>query len=419
MSMRTWAAALLAVALAAVSFSAPAYALDAATQQHINELQAQIAALEAQAQQYRNGIAAQQDKAASLQRDIAILQGQVGQLQAQINATDKKIELTQTQIGETSGQIDAIQTDIDQQRGAIGRMVLFLDERDHENIVASLFKYADLSSFLQQFHDLAQVQDKLVQIIGSLKQSRADLELARTDLQSKQDQLQSLNDQAAQQQRQIALVQGQKARVLKDTKGQEAAYQKQLNDVLARESAFFQEMEKLESQVIAGGLYIVHITATTVPKKSRIFIKPEDNPRMTQSYGCTTYARCGRASGPYGGAGHNGVDFASGYSTPIKAIGDGTVIAHGTNGGWGNWVAIQHPNNLVSLYAHMSAFAPIPVGTAVHQGQVIGYEGNTGEVTGSHVHLSIYKDFFTYVNPKNGQLYFNYFEGTVNPLNYL
>ena len=103
------------------------------------------------------------------------------------------------------------------------------------------------------------------------------------------------------------------------------------------------------------------------------------------------------------------------------AIGDGEIIANGKNDGWGNWVAIKHPNqyNLISVYGHMSALSFLQVGTQVHAGQAIGYEGDTGNVTGSHLHLSIYKDFFTYVNGKNDQLYFNYFEGSVNPLNYL
>ena len=74
---------------------------------------------------------------------------------------------------------------------------------------------------------------------------------------------------------------------------------------------------------------------------------------------------------------------------------------------------------MVSIYGHLSAFEFLRVGTRVKAGQVIGYEGATGHVTGSHVHLSIYKDFFTYVKDKNGQLYFNYFDGSINPLDYL
>ena len=418
MTRRSFIASAVIVLFAAMAPHAGA--VDAATQQQIDSLKAQIAALEAQAQQYRDGIAAQQDKADTLARDIAILQSQIKLLQTQLNETGAQISITNAEIGDVQGRIAQTQGDISQKRSTIGRLVLFLDERDHESLVASLFKFKDLSAFLQQFHDVAAVQGELLATIDDLKLTNVTLQDQEDELSSHQAELESLNQKTAAQKQQLDAVTSAKNKILKDTKGQEALYQKQLNDVLAKESAFFQEAEKLESQVIAGGLYIVHVTATNVPKKgTKLFIKPEANPRLTQGYGCTTYARCGHASGPYGGQGHNGVDFATGYGTPVIAIGDGTVLAHGTNDGWGNWVAIQHPNNMVSLYAHFSAFAPLPVGTAVAQGTTIGYEGNTGDVTGSHVHLSIYTDFFTYVNPKNGQLYFNYMQGTVNPLNYL
>ena len=148
-------------------------------------------------------------------------------------------------------------------------------------------------------------------------------------------------------------------------------------------------------------------------------MKPEDNAYITQGYGCTKYARCGNKYGPYGGAPHNGVDFSSGLGTPIKAIGAGQIVANGiNNSGWGNWIAIQHPNRMVSVYGHMSSFANLGIGAQVSAGQVIGYEGRTGKVTGSHLHLSLYREFFTYINA-SGQLNFNYFDGTLNPLNYM
>lgn len=394
----------------------PATALDAQTQQHIQELQAQIEALEAQAQQYRNAIAGERDKASTLTRDIGILQTQISQLQVQIDAAGKKIDLTGTKISQTQDQISQAEATIDKKRETIGRMILFLNQYDSADLVTALLQHENLSSFLSQFHDVSLVQDQLLAAIEELKESKVNLEGSKSELEKQQSELQDLQDQVAQQQRQIASVKGEKAKVLKVTKGQEAAYQKQLTEIERKEAAFFQEMEKLESQVIAGGLFIVHVTATKVPPRgTKLFRRPEDGAALTQGYGMTKYAK----RGAYGGAPHNGVDFASGYGTPIKAIGDGTIVAHGTNDGWGNWVAIQHPNNMVSLYGHMSTFAPLPVGASVTAGQVIGYEGNTGNVTGAHVHLSLYRDFFTYISPKNGQLYFNYFEGSLNPLDYL
>lgn len=88
---------------------------------------------------------------------------------------------------------------------------------------------------------------------------------------------------------------------------------------------------------------------------------------------------------------HRGTDFKADYDTPIKAIQSGIVIIAEYHDSWGNYVAIQHDNGLVSLYAHQSAFA-VNVGDNISQGQVIGYVGSTGNSTGSHLHLEICQD---------------------------
>ena len=413
----------LSLSVLCILAARPALAVDAATQQQIDQLKAQIQAFDAQITQLRSQIANKQGEAATLQRDITVLQGRITQLQVELTATNAKIDLTNAQITDTETQISQTQDSIERKRDTIGRMVLFLQQRDDESLLASLFKYPSLSTFLQQFHDLAQVQDDLVAAIGDLKGLESSLQENRSTLLGQQDELQQYSDQVQEQQQQMALVKNQKAKVLKDTKGQEAVYQQQLTDVEKKQAAYFLESQRLESQAIAGGVFVVHVTATSVPPKgTKLFRKPEDAPYLTQGYGYTAYAK----RGAYGGAPHNGIDWASGYGTPVKAIGAGTIIAHGNNDGWGNWIAIQHPDNLVSIYGHMSTFAPLAVGTAVTVGQVIGYEGNTGNVTGSHVHLSLYREFFTYINPKNGQLYFNYMYGqdgktvvTLNPLDYI
>lgn len=84
---------------------------------------------------------------------------------------------------------------------------------------------------------------------------------------------------------------------------------------------------------------------------------------------------------------HQGVDYAAARGTPIKATGDGKVILAGRKGGYGNTVIIQHGQTYRTLYGHMQGFAKgIRDGSAVKQGQVIGYIGTTGLATGPHVH---------------------------------
>ncbi len=389
---------------------------ETADETRIKQLQLQYDALEREAAQKRAVIATTREQADSLKKEITIIQNQIGAVQAQIGSTAASIEKTRLTIDGVQNQISLKRAEMSRKRDTVGRMIAFLDQRDREQLIASLFKYADLSSFVQQFHDLAIVQKKLFSIINEIKVAKASLEDDKQVLEDQEAELEHLNDIALQRKQQLAGVKGERDRVLSITKGQEVQYQKQLATIEKQKSQLFKELRELELKVVSGGLYIVHIKADNVPPRgTKIFQKPEDDAYVTQGYGMTAYAR----RGAYGGAPHNGVDASAGYGSPIKAIGDGKIVANGTNSGWGNWIAIQHPNNMVSVYGHMSSLAPLKVGTAVAVGQTIGYEGSTGNSTGSHLHLSLYKEFFTYLREKDNQLYFNYFEGTVNPADYL
>ena len=87
---------------------------------------------------------------------------------------------------------------------------------------------------------------------------------------------------------------------------------------------------------------------------------------------------------------HTGVDWATGYGTPIFAAGNGVIEKEGWEGGYGKYIRIKHPNGYETAYGHMSAFAKgIDVGKKVRQGQVIGFVGTTGLATGAHVHYEI------------------------------
>jgi murein DD-endopeptidase MepM/ murein hydrolase activator NlpD len=90
----------------------------------------------------------------------------------------------------------------------------------------------------------------------------------------------------------------------------------------------------------------------------------------------------------FGHNGHPGIDIDAPYGTPIHAAGNGVVIWAGWQGGYGNFVLIDHGGGLVTGYGHQSRIAVIR-GQTVTQGQVIGYEGSTGHSTGPHVHFEV------------------------------
>jgi murein DD-endopeptidase MepM/ murein hydrolase activator NlpD len=92
--------------------------------------------------------------------------------------------------------------------------------------------------------------------------------------------------------------------------------------------------------------------------------------------------------------GNNGVDIGASSGSPIYAAASGTVIIAlnngGYNGGFGNYVVINHPNGTQTLYAHMSRTAT-SVGASVGRGELIGYVGSTGKSTGNHLHFEVHK----------------------------
>ncbi|MFJ3761977.1 peptidoglycan DD-metalloendopeptidase family protein [Streptomyces sp. NPDC090080] len=85
---------------------------------------------------------------------------------------------------------------------------------------------------------------------------------------------------------------------------------------------------------------------------------------------------------------HTGVDFVVPTGTPVKAVGEGTVVTAGWGGAYGNQVVIRLADGHYAQYGHLSALS-VSVGQTVTEGQRIGLSGATGNVTGPHLHFEI------------------------------
>ncbi len=95
--------------------------------------------------------------------------------------------------------------------------------------------------------------------------------------------------------------------------------------------------------------------------------------------------------------GHRAIDYAAPYGTPVRAVGDGTVISAGWNGSFGNFTSVHHNDTYTTNYAHQSRII-VRRGQKVKQGEVIGYVGSTGLSTGPHLHYEMVK-YGAKINP--------------------
>lgn len=89
------------------------------------------------------------------------------------------------------------------------------------------------------------------------------------------------------------------------------------------------------------------------------------------------------------GPGHNGIDIGAGLGSALFAADSGTVVYAGwMDGGYGNFVVIDHGNGYTTLYEHLDTIG-VRCGDNVFQGDVIGTAGTTGNSTGPHLHFEI------------------------------
>jgi murein DD-endopeptidase MepM/ murein hydrolase activator NlpD len=88
---------------------------------------------------------------------------------------------------------------------------------------------------------------------------------------------------------------------------------------------------------------------------------------------------------------HAGLDLRAAYGQEVRAATEGTVTFAGEARGYGLVVVVRHESGLETRYAHLSA-ADVAEGTKVEAGQVIARSGNSGRVTGPHLHFEVRQD---------------------------
>lgn len=112
------------------------------------------------------------------------------------------------------------------------------------------------------------------------------------------------------------------------------------------------------------------------------FIIPLNNPLITSRYGWRDI---------FGGHSfHGGLDFNAKMGTMIHACDGGVITRAQYSGAYGLMIEIDHGGKYKTIYAHLSGLL-VAVGDKVYQGQPIGLSGDSGRVTGPHLHLEIYE----------------------------
>ena len=357
----------------------------------------QINANQAEVQQQVAQASAALDK---VRAQYVALVADVNHLDWQLTQLDGEIQDGEAQLAQTKGVLaqhlaDAYMT---QQTGLLDQL---LSSHSFADVLANVAYYLSYGAqdaqiaqqIEQQQADLQQLQQQTLVTRAQTQQTRLAVNAQKATMTQQRDALIATQEKLARLEAQTKALQAARAAAFSKV----AKTKAQAARVLADQEASLQALKKRIDELVAQQRNIPSVYNGT-------FIWPMPGV-VTQEFGCTGFI----AEPPLGNCAHFhiGIDIAAPMYTPIRAAGDGTVIFVGPNPydppyarAW--IVIIAHSQSLLTWYAHIDNAVHPPVvvrGEVVQQGQVIAYEGDTGNSTGPHLHWGVELNG-QFVNPR-------------------
>jgi murein DD-endopeptidase MepM/ murein hydrolase activator NlpD len=338
--------------------------------------------------------------------DIAKSQNSVDEL----SATEGRLDAELAQI---QGDAETKAAELESSKALLASRIREAYDTDRTSMLETMLSGQDFTDVLTEvgYHlDFAEQDKVLAEQIQSdqaiLEILRGNVELARqqtADLHalatSSRKELDAQLAELASARKELARLEAETARLLKTQQSayaRMAADKRKLGSAVAAAEKSRKVLEAMIAKLVRDALEKGGIPSAY----NGTFQWPLDG-RITQEFGCTGFSwepavgSCAHF--------HRGIDIANVMYTPIYAAGDGKVIFAGRSPYDPAWIVIiAHSEHLVTWYGHIDNKSHAPVvraGQYVTAGQLIAYEGMTGNTTGPHLHWAVQLDG-NWVNPR-------------------
>ncbi|MBS7103710.1 MAG: peptidoglycan DD-metalloendopeptidase family protein [Faecalibacterium prausnitzii] len=321
------------------------------------------------------------EKVTVVQSQISVLKGQIAEVQNSIGLKEQEIAVKEQQITEKEAEIADQWGDFKQHMAAMQEL------RDGGSVamLSAVNDLYELLTFNEVMQDISikdtEILDNMKNAKEALESDKLTLESQRSELQSKKADLDAQNSQM--RAKQSELNSSVAAAQMSAAEAQQA--QKDAQAAIESDEMNYEAVKKQIQKMIAAAAAskpTLSFTGFICPLKSYSRISSEYGWRKNPVTGVNKL--------------HAGTDFAAPGGTPIHAAASGYVqVAGWSSGGYGNYVIIYHGkmsdgNQYSTLYGHMRSVAT-SAGKYVQQGEIIGYVGSTGNSTGNHLHLEVWK----------------------------
>ena len=343
-----------------------------------------------------------QTQVAEITAHLADLRAQIAGLDRQLNTLAVRIRLETAALHERENLLQ------DHLRAAY--------EQTQTSLLEIIISAPTLDAATTQVSYLISVTDQDRQLADEIKSLRAELTTEQVTLRDGRRTLGQARDEADAQAKlltareaELSDMEAQLAALKKAAERKRRAQADALNAALEARGNVAAQIKASEDAFAAQIALVKKLQAEADARNQSPsafgFRWPEDSFHVTQEWGPTSF----RLEPPYSYKGvyyahfHTAIDIASGCGTPIHAVGSGTVVASGQplwpwDSAYG--VIINHGFGATTVYWHLQARVVVSAGQTVSFGQVIGYEGSTGNSTGCHLHFAI-NDHGVYENPRH------------------
>ena len=323
-----------------------------------------------------------------LKEKVTVVQSQISMLKGQIAEVQNSIGLKEQEIAAKEQQITEKEAEIADQWGDFKQHMAAMQELRDGGSVAMLSAVNDLYELLTFNEVMQDISIKDTEILDNMKNAKEALESDKLTLESQRSELQSKKADLDAQNSQMRAKQNElnssvAAAQMSAAEAQQA--QKDAQAAIESDEMNYEAVKKQIQKMIAAAAAskpTLSFTGFICPLKSYSRISSEYGWRKNPVTGVNKL--------------HAGTDFAAPGGTPIYAAASGYVqVAGWSSGGYGNYVIIYHGkmsdgNQYSTLYGHMRSVAT-SAGKYVQQGEIIGYVGSTGNSTGNHLHLEVWK----------------------------
>ena len=328
------------------------------------------------------------ERVSVIQDQISVLSGQIASVQNSIGQKEQEISAKETEIAEKETEIEEKELEIQDQWSDFKKHMAAMQELRDGGSVAMLSAVNDLYELLTFNEVMQDISIKDTEILDNMKNAKEALESDKLTLESQRSELQSKKADLDAQNSQMRAKQNElnssvAAAQMSAAEAQQA--QKDAQAAIESDEMNYEAVKKQIQKMIAAAAAskpTLSFTGFICPLKSYSRISSEYGWRKNPVTGVNKL--------------HAGTDFAAPGGTPIYAAASGYVqVAGWSSGGYGNYVIIYHGkmsdgNQYSTLYGHMRSVAT-SAGKYVQQGEIIGYVGSTGNSTGNHLHLEVWK----------------------------